>query len=413
MGRRGHSIVVGLDIGTTKVCAIVGEVRHNDAAVNILGVGTAPSRGLKRGVVVNIDITVESIRQAVEEAQQMAGVNITSAYVGIAGGHIMGINSTGIIAVKGSEITLRDIHQVVEAARAVSLPMDREVIHVLPQEYIVDGQEGILDPLGLEGRRLEAKVHIVTAAVTSAHNIVKCVNRAGLEVEDIVLEQLASGEATLTVEEQELGAVIIDIGGGTTDIALLTGNSVKHTAVLAVGGNHITSDLAFGLNLLAPEAERLKKSHGCASSTLIDSEAYVEVRTAGERQARKLACQELCNIIEPRVEEMLQMAQREMLRSPYADSVSSGIVLTGGTALLRGITELAEVVFRLPVRCGLPRGITGQVELVNNPMYATGVGLIQYGRKQQASGRFHKFNDEHLFGRVYHRMRDWFGEFFT
>jgi cell division protein FtsA len=412
MGRKGHNIVMGLDIGTTKVCAIVGEVQ-SDGAVNIIGVGSAPSRGLKRGVVVNIDSTVESIRRAVDEAQQMAGVDVSSTYVGIAGGHIMGINSTGIIAVKSQEITLREIHQVIDAARAVSLPMDREVIHVLPQEYIVDDQEGILDPLGLEGRRLEAKVHIVTAAVTSAHNIVKCVNRAGLEVEDIVLEQLASGEATLTSEERELGAVIIDIGGGTTDIALLAGNSVKHTAVLAVGGSHITSDLAFGLNILAPEAERLKKSHGCAYSALIDTEATVEIRSPGERQPRRLPCLELCNIIAPRVEEMMQMAQREIMRSAYADSVSAGLVLTGGTALLQGIVELAEAVFRLPVRCGIPAGITGQVDLVNNPMYATGVGLVQYGMKQQAYGRVHKFNDDHLFSRVYHRMRDWFGEFFT
>jgi cell division protein FtsA len=412
MGRKGYNIVMGLDIGTTKVCAIVGEVQ-SDGAVNIIGVGSAPSRGLKRGVVVNIDSTVESIRRAVDEAQQMAGVDISSAYVGIAGGHIMGINSTGIIAVKSQEITLREIHQVIDAARAVSLPMDREVIHVLPQEYIVDDQEGILDPLGLEGRRLEAKVHIVTAAVTSAHNIVKCVNRAGLEVEDIVLEQLASGEATLTPDERELGAVIIDIGGGTTDIALLAGNSVKHTAVLAVGGSHITSDLAFGLNILAPEAERLKKSHGCAYSALVDTDEAVDIRNPGERQLRRLPCLELCNIIAPRVEEMMQMAQREIMRSAYADSVSAGLVLTGGTALLRGIVELAEAVFRLPVRCGVPVGITGQVDLVNNPMYATGVGLVQYGMKQQAYGRMHKFNDDHLFNRVYHRMRDWFGEFFT
>jgi cell division protein FtsA len=405
-------MVVGLDIGTTKVCAIVGEVQRG-AAVHIIGVGSAPSRGLKRGVVVNVDSTVESIRQAVDEAQHMAGVNITSAYVGIAGGHITGINSTGIVAVKGQEITLREINQVIDAARAVSLPMDREVIHVLPQEYIVDDQEGIIDPLGLEGRRLEAKVHIVTAAVTSAHNIVKCVNRAGLEVEDIVLEQLASGEATLTAEERELGAVVIDIGGGTTDIALLAGNSVKHTAVLAVGGNHITSDLAYGLNLLAPEAERLKIAHGCAYSTLLDSETAVEVRSAGERHPRKLPCKEICNIIEPRMEEMLEMARREIMRSTYAEQVSAGIILTGGTALLRGIVELAETIFRLPVRCGVPVGIMGQVEMVNTPMYATGVGLVQYGIKQQAYGRFHKFNDEHLFGRVYHRMRDWFGEFFT
>jgi len=410
MGRKKHDTVVGLDIGTTKICAIIGEVQE-DATLHIVGVGAHPCRGLKKGVVVNIDSTVESIRQAVEEAQLMAGVDIASAYVGIAGGHITGLNSTGIIAVKNQEITLREINQVIDAARAVSLPMDREVIHVLPQEFVVDDQEGILDPLGMSARRLEARVHIVTAAVASAHNIVKCVHKAGLEVEDIVLQQLASGEAALTADERDLGAVIVDIGGGTTDIALLTGNSVKHTAVLAVGGNHITNDLAFGLSIAAPEAERLKKVYGCAYRSLIDPQEPVEVQGTSDRHPHKLTRLELCDIIEPRTEEMLQMARREVLRSGYASGMAAGVVLTGGTALLHGIVELATDVFRLPVRCGAPTGIEGLVELVNNPMYATGVGLVQFGMRQQPYGRLQKFNDEHLFAKIYHRMRDWFGEF--
>ncbi len=412
MGRRGQNIVVGLDIGTTKICAIVGEIQ-DDATLDIIGLGVRPCRGLKKGVVVNIDRTVESIRQAVEEAQLMAGIDVESAFVGIAGGHITGINSTGIIAVKNQEITLREINQVIDAARAVSLPMDREVIHVLPQEYLVDGQDGILDPLGMVGRRLEARVHIVTAAVASAHNIVKCVNKAGLEVEDIVLEQLASGEATLTPDERELGAVIMDIGGGTTDLAVLAGGSVKHTAVLAVGGNHVTNDLAFGLGIPVSEAEHLKKTYGCAYGPLVSDTETVEVRGPSERQVQKVSRMELCDIIEPRVEEMLQMARRELLQSGYVDGVPAGMVLTGGTALLQGIVELAEDVFRLPVRCGVPAGIGGLAGMVDSPMYATGVGLLQFGVKRHPYGDVHKFNGEHLFVKIYHRMRDWFGEFLT
>ncbi len=410
MRRKAQPIVMGLDIGTTKVGALIGEVQ-NDGMIEVIGVGTHPSRGLKKGVVVNIESTVESIRQAVNEAQIMAGIEVPSAYVGIAGGHITGINSTGIIAVKHQEIGLREINQVIDAAQTVALPMDREIIHVLPQEFIVDDQDGVMDPLGMAAVRLEAKVHIVTAAVTSAHNIVKCVNNAGLEVEDIVLEQLASGTSTLTPDEREHGAVIIDIGGGTTDIALLANDSVKHTAVLAVGGNHITNDLAFGLGAPVPEAERVKRAFGCAYSPLVDPYDVVEVRGADDRPAQKFTCRDLCDIIEPRVEEMLQMAQREILQSGYADRVPTGIVLTGGTALLRGIVELAEEVCGGAVRCGIPQGIGGLVGMVDNPMYATGVGLLQCGVKQLHYGRFHKFNDDHLFAKLYHRMRDWFGEF--
>ena len=410
MGRRKAEIVMGLDIGTTKIGALIGEVQ-SDGTIEIIGVGTHPSRGLKKGVVVNIENTVASIRQAVDEAQVMAGIEVPSAYVGIAGGHITGINSTGVTVVRNREITLREINQVIDAARAVALPMDREVIHVLPQEFIVDGQPGILDPTGMTAMRLEAKVHIVTAAVTSAHNIVKCVNNAGLEVEDIVLEQLASAAAVLTPEESEHGAIVIDIGGGTTDIALLVGESVKHTAVLAVGGDHITSDLAFGLGATIAEAERVKKAHGCTYQPLLDPYASVEVKCAEGRPAQKFTSRDLCDVIEPRVEEMLEMAHREVSLSGYAERMPAGVVLTGGTALLRGIVELAEEVFGGAVRCGAPRDIGGLVGMVDNPMYATGVGLLQCGVKSLYAGEFHKFNDEHLFSKLYHRMRDWFGEF--
>jgi cell division protein FtsA len=412
MGRKGHHIVAGLDLGTTKICAVIGEVQ-SDGIIDVIGFGTQPSRGLKKGVVVNIDSTVESIRQAVEEAQIMAGVEVDAVYVGIAGGHITGINSTGIIAVKNQEITGREIDKVIDAARIVALPVDREVIHVLPQEYIVDDQRGILDPLGLSGVRLEARVHIVTAAVASAHNIIKCVNKAGLEVQDIVLEQLAASETTLSSEERESGVIIIDIGGGTTNIALLSGHSLKHTTVLAVGGHHITSDLAYGLNTPIAEAERLKKTCGCAYSPLAGTHQTVEVRSIGEREPQKLTRLDLCDIIEPRVEEILQMVQQELVHGGHTESLAAKVVLTGGTALLPGITELAEEVFRLPARCGVPTGIGGLVDLVSNPMYATGVGLLQFGVKQHHYGRFHKFTDEHLFTKIYHRMRDWFSEFLS
>ena len=410
MSRRGKHIVAGLDIGTTKICAIIGEVK-SDGVIDVIGIGTHPSRGLKKGMVVNIDSTVETIRQAMEDAQMMAGVDVGSVYVGIAGGHIMGINSTGILAVKNQEITTREIDKVIEAARVVALPMDREVIHVLPQEFIVDDHRGILDPLGMSGVRLEARVHIVTAAVASAHSIVKCVNKADLEVEDIVLEQLAASETILSPDERELGVVIIDIGGGSINIALISGHVVQHTAVLSVGGNHITTDLAFGLHTTLPEAERLKKAHGCAYSSLVGMHETIEVRSPGERESQTRMRMEICDIIEPRVEEMLQMVLQEIKQSGYADSATAGVVLTGGTALLPGLVELAEEVFRLPARCGIPTNIGGLVEMVNSPMYATGVGLLQFAVKQHHYGRFQKFTDDHLFGKIYHRMHDWFSEF--
>ncbi|GIX48718.1 MAG: cell division protein FtsA [Candidatus Tectimicrobiota bacterium] len=408
MGRKTRQVVAGLDLGTTKICAVIGEMQA-DGTLDVIGVGTHPSRGLKKGVVVNIDSTVDSIRHAVEEAQLMAGLDVGSVYVGIAGGHIASINSRGIIAVKNREITWRDVEQVIDAARAVALPMDREVIHVLPQEFLVDDQGGITEPLGMAGKRLEVRVHLVTAAVASAHNIVKCVHKAGLDVDDIVLAQLASGEATLAAEERELGVAVVDVGGGTTDLAVFAAGGVKHTAVLAVGGNHITNDLAFGLGVPVQEAERVKQAFGCAHPSLLRANETVEVRRVGERAPLLVKRRDLCEIIAPRVEEILQMVQQE-LRHHGCEALPAGVVLTGGTALLPGIVELTEEVLRVPVRRGVPVGIGGLVEMVKTPRYATAIGLLRYGLKERRDGKAYKFTGDHLFARVYYRMREWFSE---
>ena len=400
-------LVVGLDIGTTKICAVVGEVNGND--INIIGIGTHPSIGLRKGVVVNIESTVESIQKAVEEAEMMAGCEISSVYAGIAGGHITGFNSRGIIAIKGPEITQNDVERVIDAARAVAIPMDREVIHVLPQEFIVDDQTGIQNPVGMAGVRLEAKIHIVTGAVTSAHNIVKCANRAGLDVCDIVLEALASGEAVLTEEEKELGAALLDLGGGTSDLAIFSENNIKHTFVLALGGNNLTNDIAIGLRAPLPEAEKIKKKFGTCVTGHIGSDESIEVPGMGGRDARKLPRQILGEILEPRTEEIFTLVQREIYRAGMEHLISSGIVLTGGSALLEGCTDVAESIFNLPARLGRPRGIGGLVDVVNNPMYATGVGLVIYGaHNRQKTAKKFRIRDTNIFNRVMTRMKRWF-----
>jgi cell division protein FtsA len=380
MGKKGkrENIIIGLDIGTTKICAIVGEV--TDAGVDIVGIGTHPSKGLRKGVVINIDATVESIRKAVEEAELMAGVEITSVYCGIAGNHIRGFNSHGIVAVKNREVAQSDIRRVIDAARAIAIPMDREVIHVLPQEFIVDEQDGIMEPLGMSGVRLEAKVHIVTAAVTSAQNIIRCCNRTGLEVNDIVLEQLAASEAVLIPDEKELGVVLVDIGGGTTDFIVFSQGAVRQTAIFGLGGNHLTNDIAVGLR-----------------TPLVE----------GGRRPRVLSRQILAEIIEPRMEEILTLVHREILKSGYENLIPSGVVLTGGTASLEGLPELVEQIFNLPVRRGYPSGVGGLLDVVNNPMYATGVGLVLYGKRHGSEARFRN-GDRRIFGRV----KRWFSEFF-
>jgi cell division protein FtsA len=402
-------VVVGLDIGTTKICTVVGEMV--DDQVNIIGLGTYPSKGLRKGVVINIESTVQSIKKAVEEAELMAGCEITSVYAGIAGGHIKGINSHGVIAVKNREITASDVKRVIDAASAVAIPMDREVIHIIPQEFIVDDQDGIRDPVGMSGVRLEGRVHIVTGAITSAQNIIKCANRAGLDVDDIVLEQLGSSDAVLTPEEKELGVAIIDIGGGTTDLIIFASGSIKHTAVVSLAGSHITSDISMGLRTPLEEAEKIKIRYGCCLASMVRKDETIDVPSVGGRKPRVLSRQTLAEIIEPRVEEILTLVQNEVSRTGFGNLIASGIILTGGSTILEGMPELAEQIFNLPVRRGTPTGIGGLVDMVNSPMYATGVGLVLYGSRNKEQARF-KVGEGNIFSKVTHRMKEWIGEFF-
>ena len=400
-------LIVGLDIGTTKICAVVGEI--NPDGIDIVGIGTHASVGLRKGVVVNIESTVDSIKRAIEEAELMAGCEITSVYAGIAGGHIKGFNSHGIVAVKGNEVTQKDIERVIDAARAVAIPPDREVIHVLPQEYIVDEQDGIQEPLGMSGVRLEARIHIVTGAVTSAHNLIKCANSAGLDVCDIVLQSLASGEAVLNQEERDLGAALIDFGGGTTDLAIFKGKSIKHTSVLALGGNNLTNDISVGLRTPMAEAEKIKTKFGTCLPSQIGKDETIEVAGVGGRQPRNLSRQILAEILEPRVEEIFTLINREVYRASMEDVITSGVVVTGGSSLLEGVVDIAESVFDLPTRIGRPMGIRGLVDVVSNPMYATAVGLVLYGARSQPRRKF-RIRDRNIFNRVMARMKKWFKE---
>ncbi len=405
--------IVGLDIGTTKICCIIGEV-NEEGGIDIIGIGQHPSRGLRKGVVVNIETTVESIKCAVEEAELMAGLETDSVYVGIAGGHIRGFNSHGIIAVKNKEVGQADIDRVIDAARALAIPMDREVIHVLPQEFIVDDQDGIKSPLGMHGVRLEVKVHIVTGAVTSAQNIVKSVNKAGLQVNDIVLQPLASSKAVLTTEERELGVAMVDIGGGTSDVALFSEESIKHTSVLAIGGDHLTNDIAIGLRTPHSEAEKIKKDYGCALTKLVQGKESIEVPSVGGREPRILSREILSEIIEPRVTELFELIRREIESTGYEDVLSSGLVITGGTVIMDGMLEAAENAFHLPVRRGYPRGIGGLVDVVNSPMYATSVGLLLYGLEKAGNKEkvSHDLSGRNIFNKVFARMKGWVEEFF-
>jgi len=407
MSKKSAELVVGLDIGTTKICCIVGE--QTDEGIDIIGIGTHPSKGLRKGVVVNIEATVSSIREAIEEAERMAGCEISTVYTGIAGGHIKGINSQGIVAVKDKEVREHDIQRVIDAAKAIAIPLDREVIHVLPQEFIIDDQGGIKEPLGMAGVRLEAKVHIVTGAVSSAQNIVKCANRTGLNVADIVLQPLASSEACLSEEERELGACLIDIGGGTTDIAIFSGGAIVHTAVIALGGNNLTADIAIGLRTPNHEAERIKQKFGCALSSMVEKDEQIEVPSVGGRQPRVLNRSMLCEILEPRVEEIFQLVHREIQKCGYEELLASGVVITGGSSLLTGMPELAEEVMGLPVRRGTPRGIGGLIDIVKSPMYATGVGLVLYGAKHQEARHF-KIRENAGYTKVWDRMKTWLQE---
>ncbi len=371
-------LIVGLDIGTSKVVAIVGEIGL-DGSIEIVGIGSNPSRGMKKGVVVNIESTVQSIQRAVEEAELMAGCQIHSVYVGIAGSHIRSLNSHGIVAIKDKEVYRADLERVIDAAQAVAIPADQKILHILPQEYIIDNQEGIKEPLGMSGVRLEAKVHLVTCAVNAAQNIEKCIRRCGLEVEEIILEQLASSYSVLTDDERELGVCLVDIGGGTTDIAIFTDGSIRHTGVIPIAGDQVTNDIAMALRTPTQHAEEIKIKYACALTQLAGADDTIKVPSVGDRPPRDLSRQSLAEVVEPRYDELFTLVQAELRRSGYEDLVPAGIVLTGGTSKMEGVVELAEEIFHMPVRVGYPQTVRGLNDIVRNPIYATSVGLLQYG----------------------------------
>jgi cell division protein FtsA len=402
---RNEELVVGLDIGTTKICAVVAQI--NAGAVEVIGIGSSPSKGLRRGVVIDIDVTVESIRKAIEEAELMAGCEINSVYAGIAGGHIEARNEIGMVAIRNHEVQRGDIRRVIEQAQAIAIPADREVVHVIPQEYEIDGQNEIKQPRGMSGVRLTAKVHIVTAAVTSVQNIIKCCNRAGLNVIDIVLEPLASSEAVLAPDEKGLGVALVDLGGGTTDLAVFQDDSIKHSAVLSLGGNHLTNDAAIGLRTPFDQAERIKRRFGCAAPRFLSTDELLVVPSVGGRAPREISRKMLAEFLEPRVEEILTLVREELVRAGRLDTIPSGVVVTGGSSALEGLPELAEEVFELPVRRGIPRGVGGLVDRVQGPEYATGVGLALYGSKKRATPRFRVYEGS-AFRKVRARIREWF-----
>jgi cell division protein FtsA len=403
----GKDLIVGLDIGTSKVVAIVCEVTDQDA-VEIIGIGSHPSRGLKKGVVVNIESTVQSIQRAVEEAELMAGCEIHSVYAGIAGSHIRSINSHGIVAIRDEEVTAGDVERVIDAARAVAIPADQKMLHILPQEFIIDNQEGIMEPIGMSGVRLEAKVHIVTGAVSAAQNIIKCVRRCGLEVDDIILEQLASSYSVLSEDEKGLGVCLVDIGGGTTDIAVFTDGAIRHTAVIPIAGDQVTNDIAVALRTPTQYAEDIKIKYGCALTQIANASETIEVPGVGERRPRRLARQTLAEVIEPRYDELFTLVQAELRRSGFEDLIASGVVLTGGSSKMEGVVELAEEVFHVPVRLGVPQNISGLVDVVRNPIHATGVGLLLYGHQQRYTRSKPALRSGSGGKGVWARMKSWF-----
>lgn len=402
--------IIGLDIGTTKVCAIIGEI-NEEGKLDVIGIGTAGSQGMRKGVIVNLDKTVTSIKKAVEEAELMAGVDINRVYVGINGGHIKGFNSRGVIAVSGRdrEIGETDVRRVVDAAKNIAIPRDREIFHVLPQEFIVDDQEGIGNPIGMSGSRLEVNVHMVTGSTTALQNVVTCVNRAGIEVMDTVLEQLASSEAVLTEDEKELGVALVEVGGGTTDLAIFEKGSIWHTSVLPTGGEHFTSDIAVGLRTPMQEAEKIKKKYGCALTSLIEEDETIEVPGVGGRKPRILSKKLMGEIIQPRAEEIFNLVNEEIQRAGYDKILNSGVVLTGGAAAMDGMCEIAEQIFDLPVRRGVPKNVGGLVDVVTSPIYSTAVGLILHGyHSKLARG----VSDHSSLGIIGGKIREWLSEFF-
>jgi cell division protein FtsA len=404
---------VGLDVGTTKICAVIAEPQAG-GRLDVVGVGAAPSRGLRRGIVVNIDSTVEAIKQAVAEAEQMAGVEVAAVYAGVAGGHIRSVNSRGVVAISGKEreVSQADVDRAVEAARAINIPQDREIIHVLPQTFMIDDADGVREPIGMSGVRLEVEVHIVTGAVTSVQNVIRSVNRAGLAVQDVVLEPIASAEAVLLPDEKELGVVVIDIGGGTTDVALLRDGAIWHTAILPLGGDHITNDIAVGLRTPMADAEDLKKRYGCALTALVPAEETVDVPSVGGRKPRQLSRQVLSEIIQPRVEEIFTLVARELTRAGFSEAATAGVVVTGGTSILHGVPELAESVFDQPVRRGVPNDVGGLADVIKSPIYATAVGLAQYGARRMTPGPAwsEAVMPGHALGRWGRRLLAWLSE---
>ncbi len=400
-----NNLIVGLDIGTSKVVCIVGEVSDH-GNIEIIGLGSHPSRGLKRGVVVNIEATVQSIRRAVEEAELMAGCQIRSVYTGIAGSHVRSVNSNGIIAIRDREVDVEDVDRVIDQARALAIPADQKILHILPQEFIIDDQEGIREPVGMSGVRLEVKIHMVTGSESAAQNIIKCVSRCGLHVEDIILEQLASSYAVLTPDEKELGVCLVDIGGGTTDIAVFTDGAIRHTSVIPIAGDQVTNDIAVALRTPTHHAEQIKLQYGCALPQLASPDESINVPSVGDRPARRLGRQTLAEVVEPRYEELYQLVQAELRRSGFEDLIAAGVVLTGGSAKMEGAVELAEEVFHMPVRLGQPQYVTGLADVVRNPIYSTAVGLLLFGHE---SGNRYKPEPVELgFGNLWQRMKSWF-----
>ncbi|MCD6319710.1 MAG: cell division protein FtsA [Candidatus Desulfofervidaceae bacterium] len=410
MARKGE-LIVGLDIGTTKVCAVVAEPTE-EGKLDIIGVGCHPSHGLRKGMVVNVESTISSIKKAVEEAEMMAGCEIRSVYTGVAGSHIQSMNSQGVIALKHREVTKKDIDRVIDTAKMVSLPPERKIIHVLPQEFIVDDQEGIQDPRGMAGVRLEAHVHIITASVAAVQTFIRCIQKAGLDVIEVVLQPLAAAEAVLTDEEKMLGVALVDLGGGTTDITVFAENSIKHSAVLAVGGTNITNDIAFGLRTPLSEAEKIKLKYGIATTALLEEDEEIEIPSVGEKKVRKVSRSVLAQIIEPRVEEIIGLVEHELIRREVKDIIASGVVITGGSSLLPGLIELAEQIFDLPVRIGYTRGVGGLSDVIRNPMYATAVGLAKYGFKAQGGAKYIVTKPKGAWQSFIYNLKRWFKEAF-
>jgi cell division protein FtsA len=403
----GRRRIVGLDIGTSKVAAIVGEITE-DGQIEIIGIGSARSRGLKKGVVVNIESTVQSIQRAVEEAELMAGCRIEEVYAGIAGSHVRSLNSHGIVAIRDREVLPQDVERVIDAAQAVAIPADQKVLHILPQEYLVDNQEGVREPLGMSGVRLEAKVHLVTCAVNAAQNVEKCIERCGLKVKDVILEQLASSYAVLSDDERELGVCLVDIGGGTTDIVVFTDGAIRHTAVIPIAGDQVTNDIAMALRTPTQNAEEIKIKYACALTQLARADETIKVPGVGDKPPKELSRQALAEVVEPRYDELFTLVQAELRRSGFEDLIAAGIVLTGGSSKMEGVVELAEEIFHMPVSLGSPKHVTGLKDIVRNPIYATGVGLLLYGkqREEEMRGRGGQSSG------VMKRLKNWISENF-